>query len=270
MTSGTTAGFRAVFPEVGVGGLSRNDGTIEFYTRVRSLSRPRSVVLDFGAGRGQGVCDDPVAVRQELRTLRGDVAEVVGVDVDPAVLTNPGLDRAFVVSPEEPLPLAEESVDLIVSDFVFEHVADPHWAGSELLRVLRPGGWICARTPNRAGYVAIGARLVANGHHVSWLRVLQPTKLEQDTFPTRYLMNSPKQIRAAFPDCAVVTYTYDGPPQYGGNSKVAIRALQGLSRILPASLATTLLAFVHKPGRDAIVTPPGPPLSQRRADGACQ
>jgi 2-polyprenyl-3-methyl-5-hydroxy-6-metoxy-1,4-benzoquinol methylase len=56
-------------------------------------------------------------------------------------------------------PFPNETFDLVVSDSTFEHVSDAEQVASELDRVLKPGGWICARTPNRHGYVALLNRL---------------------------------------------------------------------------------------------------------------
>jgi SAM-dependent methyltransferase len=47
-----------------------------------------------------------------------------------------------------------------VSDFTFEHIVDPAQAARELDRVLKHGGWLCARTPNRYGYIALANRFV--------------------------------------------------------------------------------------------------------------
>jgi hypothetical protein len=58
------------FPEVEAGGYTRCDGTIEFYSRIRSLIEPTSVVLDLGAGRGKWV-EDLVSYRRQLRQLQG-------------------------------------------------------------------------------------------------------------------------------------------------------------------------------------------------------
>lgn len=135
------------FPEIAAGGFSRVDGTIQFWQRVDALIGQATVVLDFGAGRGANQSEDTVVYRRNLRSLKGRVREVIGVDVDPVVLTNSALDRAFVVKPDETLPLPDQSIDVIVSDFVFEHIQDPAWVAFELDRVLSPGGWICARTP---------------------------------------------------------------------------------------------------------------------------
>lgn len=38
------------FPEVGAGGFTSLDGTIEFYTRINALLASDMTVLDFGGG----------------------------------------------------------------------------------------------------------------------------------------------------------------------------------------------------------------------------
>jgi hypothetical protein len=62
------------------GGFSRVDGSIEFYTRVNALLGPDMTVVDFGAGRGAGVLDDPVRyglLDLTLRRTRDSYASVV-------------------------------------------------------------------------------------------------------------------------------------------------------------------------------------------------
>lgn len=86
-----------LYPEVRAGGFSHVDGNVDFYGRVNALLAPDMTIVDFGAGRGKDATDDPVAYRRGLRNLRGKVAEVVGVDTDPVVLTNVSLDRAIVI-----------------------------------------------------------------------------------------------------------------------------------------------------------------------------
>ena len=55
-------------------------------------------------------------------------------------MTNEALDRAFVITPDGELPIPDQSIDVVVSDFVFEHIQDPARAARELDRVLKPGG----------------------------------------------------------------------------------------------------------------------------------
>ncbi len=106
--------------------------------------------------------------------MQGRCAHLEGCDVDPVVLRNPYLDGARRIEIGAALPYPDESFDMIGSRWVFEHVDEPRQVADELLRVLRPGGWICATTPNGWGYLAIVARLVPNRLHVRALRRIQP------------------------------------------------------------------------------------------------
>src|SRR5271157_3284584 len=99
----------ASLPEIFAGGFDRYDGTIQFYQRVNALLRRDFVVADFGAGRGRIHIDDPIGYRRSLTNLKGNVKEVIGVEVDGAVTTNPAIDRAIVISGPE-LPLRDRSV----------------------------------------------------------------------------------------------------------------------------------------------------------------
>ena len=248
----TTSYHRAVrYPEVRAGGYSRVDGSVAFYGRVHAIlaELPEPVtIMDFGAGRGVAL-EDPVPWRRSLRVLRGPGRTVIGVDVDPVVMENGRVDVAHVIDPlSGRIPLADESVDLIVSDFTLEHVDDPDRAVAELDRVLRPGGWFCARTPNRWGYIAVGARLVPNGLHRRALRRLQPDKRPEDTFPTRYRMNTRKDFdRLLAPDRWEVTaYTHDADPdRYSGSSSLAEGVLAVAHR-LPGPFKSMWFLYARK------------------------
>jgi SAM-dependent methyltransferase len=215
--------------------------------RVRSLVQPESVVLDFGAGRGSCL-EDPVAFRRDIRLLRGHASRVIGVDVDESVLTNDAVDEGYVIPAGGRLPISNEAVDLIVSDHTFEHIGDPSQVSRELDRVLRPGGWICARTPNRLGYIGIGARIVPNRCHVAVLARLQPEKEARDTFPTAYRLNTPQQLRRWFPaeHYRHFVWATDSEPAYAGRSIGVARAMRLLSTFTPPQFRSVLNVFLQK------------------------
>jgi SAM-dependent methyltransferase len=196
------------FPEVGAGGFSRVDGTIAFYTRINALLRPEMTILDFGAGRGQGPVDDSVPYRRMLRTLKGKCHKVVGVDVDEAIKENPAIDEWHVIEPSARLPFDDHFFDLIVSDHTFEHITDPASVAAEFDRVLKPGGWICVRTPNRWGYISLGANLVPNRWHMAFLHRLQPQRKDIDMFSTVYLLNTQCALKHYFPFDHYKHYSY--------------------------------------------------------------
>lgn len=84
----------------------------------------RPVMLDLGGGRG------------EIAGLR-EGFEYVLVDVAPA---DPAADRAIRHDLSEPLPLPEDSVDVVFSNQVLEHLRFPWLLPPEIRRVLKPGG----------------------------------------------------------------------------------------------------------------------------------
>jgi len=236
-----------LYPEVAAGGFSHVDGKVGFYQRVNALLLPHMTVVDFGAGRGQS-SEDPVIYRRELSLLRGKVKNVVGLDVDDVVLSNPQVDEAHVVHQGSPLPLADQSVDLVVSDYAFEHITDPEWVSGELHRVLTPGGWICARTPNKWGSIGIPARLVPNRFHNAVLRLVQPEKQQRDTFPTAYRLNSFSALARYFPPTQFLhaNYAMESEPAYFGSSETLWRIVIASYRLTPRRLGSTLYVFLRK------------------------
>lgn len=238
---------RRALPELAAGGYSRLDGTVEFHQRVNALIGPEDVVVDFGAGRGRFL-EDEVAFRRSLQRRQGRVGRLVGLDVDEVVHEHPALDDAQVITVGERLPLGDESVDVVVSDFVFEHLDDPAWAAAELGRILRPGGWICARTPNRWGLIALPARLVPNRLHDAVLARVQPGKQARDTFPTRYRLNTTVALRRHFPPDRFEHhgYTHDSEPAYVAGSAAMWSLFRGLAGVTPPGLRSMHLVFLRK------------------------
>jgi SAM-dependent methyltransferase len=172
---------------------------------------------------------------------------VVGADVDPIVLCNPYVDEAVVLTPGEPLPFRDATFDMIVSRYVFEHIEDAEETAMELMRVLKPGGLLCAVTPNKWGYVAVGARLVPNRLHAKALTGVQPGRHQQDVFPTRYKMNTVRALRGMFGKHGkVMIYCASGEPAYYFGRALPYAIFLFLHKILPRQFATAIQLFVRK------------------------
>src|SRR4051812_39367218 len=107
-----------------LGDYSPLDGTVEFYGRINAFLKPDFVVVDLGAGRGGWYLDDRCLYRRSLRTLKGKVATLIGLDIDRAVLSNPSTDENRIIDGDR-LPLADASADVVIADYVLEHLADP-------------------------------------------------------------------------------------------------------------------------------------------------
>lgn len=163
---------------------SRN-GTVAFYNWIREHIDPSTQLLNLGAGP---------PTRNDLRIFKDDVARVVGADIDPIVLENDELDEAVLIA-DDRLPLPDQAFDVIVSDFVLEHVEKPDLFLAEALRVLRPGGSFFFRTPNKRHYVATISRMTPHWFHV--LIANRARNLPADThepWPTFYRLNQPDEI----------------------------------------------------------------------------
>lgn len=237
-----------IFPESKAGGFPAIDSTVLFYTRISALVLPEHTVLDMGAGRGQWLIEDKFPFRRGLRTLRGKCREVIGCDFDPVVMTNPGLDRAFILSADGKLDLPDTSIDLVFCDWVFEHVEDPTKFVAEVNRVLKPGGWICARTPNRFGYISLSARIIPKRWHQFVLSIAQPNRKSEDVFPAFYRLNSIGQLKKTFSPAAWVhcSHAWEPTPAYFGNSVLGWRFSMALTKFLPRSLGNILLVYIQK------------------------
>jgi SAM-dependent methyltransferase len=89
--------------------------------------------LDVGAGRGGRVA-----------WLLENGYDAVGVEIDEGYVENGRAflphDRLIAIDPIEPYPLADASFDVVLSNQVFEHVADLDALAREVARVTRPGG----------------------------------------------------------------------------------------------------------------------------------
>lgn len=241
----------SLYPEIPVGGFTRDDEQVIFFSRVRSLLSPDMTVLDYGAGTGMW-SRLPDNYKKRLMNLRNDCDKVIGVDLDAGIKENPWLDEAYVIDPSGQMQFPDEYFDMIISWAVFEHINDPVHAASELTRVLKPGGWICAWTPNKWGYVGIGARLIPNKYHNALLKILQKHSIrtEEDVFPTLYRMNTMKDIKKVFPPTVYQHYSYyfNGPPGYYAGSIIFAKLIQLFGRVTPKQLNKSLHIFLKKKG----------------------
>ena len=241
---------RKIHLEQGIDHFNTLDGSITFFTFVKAamMKVDAKRVLDFGAGRGAALIEDRSVYRKNLRDLRTTGAHVSVCDLDEVVLTHPASDEQHQLKYNEPLPYDDESLDVIVSDMTFEHVANDEFTASELLRVLKPGGYICARTPNKLGYVQIITSLIPNSLHSKLLKSIQPNRKSEDVFPTVYKMNSPSQIKRLFPECEVMHLRDSADPAYYFGNKWIYRFFLLVHKFMPSLFATTILFFIRKPG----------------------
>jgi SAM-dependent methyltransferase len=246
------------YPESEFGGYSRVSGTIAFFGRVRALLRPEMVVLDVGCGRGATADRLEKNPWERCRIFKGDCKKVIGIDVDAAGRENSFIDE-FRPIENNTWPIDTASIDLLVSDAVVEHIEQPDQFFAECGRVLKPGGFLCIRTPNRWSYVAIGASIVPNQFHAKVVGKLQPGRKSKDVFPTYYRANTITAMRRQLKKHGFHGYVYRhiAEPNYLRFSRWSYAMGVCLHRWLPAQFWPVLFVFAKRLGDN-----PGEPLQR--------
>ncbi len=160
-------------------------GTVIFYSWLRSHMRSEFIVLNVGAG---------LSTEDKIKSIKGEVQKVVGVDIDNEVMKNEDLDESIVITNNK-LPFADNTFDLAWTDYVLEHIDDPKTFLQEVYRVLKPGTSFFFRTPNKYHYVSFVGSITPY-----WFHKLVSNKargLSSDThepYPTYYNLNSRETI----------------------------------------------------------------------------
>ncbi len=150
----------------------RHSRTVSLYTeRLLALAHPRpgQRYLDVGCGNGAA----PVYVARNFQL------NVSGVDVDPeqialAQATSKGMKNIrFLAIDSRSLPFHDGEFDIVFTNKVTHHIRDWEQAVMEMVRVLKPGGYLIYADfilPSLAA--SLGRAIVANRRDFPTRRVL--------------------------------------------------------------------------------------------------
>jgi SAM-dependent methyltransferase len=144
------------------------------YAAVAPLAAGRRV-LDAACGEGYG-----------SYLLASRASQVTGVDIDAAAIAHAGAryaraNLAYAQGSVSALPIADGSIDLIVSFETIEHLPAQREMLAEFRRVLAPHGALVLSSPNRPVYNEAGG--VANHFHVKELDRAELKALLDPVFP---------------------------------------------------------------------------------------
>jgi SAM-dependent methyltransferase len=220
------------------------DGTTEFHAICRDHSPAEAKILEVGAGP-----TNPTS--GFLATL----GELHGIDVSEEVYGNQYLNKSGLIV-EDRYPVRDAVFDLVVSNYVVEHVANPRMHLAEIRRTLKPGGYYVFRTPNLLHYVALVSRLTPYRFHrltANRLRALAPE--EHDPWPTIYAMNTPASVRRHARGAGLEVRQLDlveKEPSYGMVARPLFLAFMAYERIVNASerlsgLRANMFVVLRKP-----------------------
>jgi len=133
--------------------LGASDDVI--YAAAASALRRRGVrgrIVDVGCGVGR------------LRTFLGDMVDsYAGVDAIEYEGLSTGVAFLRADLNRDPIPVPDRSADAAISVETIEHLENPRAFVRELVRIVKPGGWIVVTTPNQRSVLSLGALLV-KGH----------------------------------------------------------------------------------------------------------
>ena len=157
---------------------------------VSSALSPSSALLDAGCGS-----DFPL-----LSRYASSVAVAIGLDLcRPTV--RPQANVYPLVGSLDQIPCRSESIDVIMSRSVLEHLENPESVFKELHRVLRPGGKVIFTTPNKYYYSCLVAKVFPDwARNIYFKRVFGEE--DYDRFPVYYRANTV----AAFTHIAEATH----------------------------------------------------------------
>ena len=174
------------------------DGTVYFYKNILKYVSTDLKVLDIGAGRGAWL-EDHDKNRLKFRDLRGKVSKIVGLDISQSIKDNKYLDEAIIYDGNK-FPFGEGTFDIIICDFVLEHISAVETFSSEIFRVLKENGKFFARTPHKFNYASLLSSLFGKIKiDQSILKFAQPNKKIIDSFKTNYKINTINEILDIFP-----------------------------------------------------------------------
>lgn len=146
-------------------------------------SGPGSIILDAGCGREAPVLQKLAGIRRNLFGV--DIGELHQVKDHPIQLAKSDLHS---------ISLKSESVNLVISRSVLEHLKNPVETYKEVYRILKPGGKFIFLTPNLYDYASIISKSIPSRFHASIVRLTEGRN-EEDTFPTYYRSNAGRNIR---------------------------------------------------------------------------
>lgn len=118
-------------------------------------------------------CGCHAGANAEKRASAKGIPNAVGIELNEAMTREAARRGLWVMQADlnRPIPLVENSLDLVVASDVLEHLVETRRFVREVYRVLKPGGYAVVSTPNLASWHNIFALLIGfqpfSGPHLS-------------------------------------------------------------------------------------------------------
>lgn len=155
-----------------------------FLDEILNLLHDKANILDAGCGH-----EAPVISRIVERcniAIGSDITHLKPANAHPGV--------NFLQSDLSEIGVGDNTLDMVISRSVLEHVQYPAGTFREINRILKPGGYFIFLTPNLYDYASIISKIIPNRFHSSLVKMTEGRD-EDDTFPTYYKANTRKDIQ---------------------------------------------------------------------------
>jgi ubiquinone/menaquinone biosynthesis C-methylase UbiE len=195
----------------------------DYFSLVERKINSNCSILDAGCGE-EGIFSKSDLNKKSKRK------SLIGIDVGEG--KNPYVDKKFVGNLEN-LPFKDNSFDIILLEWVAEHLEYPEKVFKEFSRVLKEKGNLILITPNIRNPLVMFGSLIPTSFKDSLLKRLLK-KEEQDLFPLFSRCNSVKTInkiaeRTGFKKEFLETYPN---PDYFAFSKILLNVTAYIDKIL--------------------------------------
>jgi len=187
--------------------------------------KPDSVILNIGAGRSS-----------RLETFFDLAKKVYGLDPNEKALSENRYISNRIVGRAESIPLTDSSVDIVILEWVMEHIENPERAFKEISRVLKPNGKIIFCTPNTKSPLMFLISLLKKISNPFSQIVIRQTLLDrekEEINPAYYRVNTRKKINKIFSQSGlrIIDLRTTGAPSYFRFSKPLLWAALQLEKI---------------------------------------
>lgn len=195
----------------------------KYERKVESTINKESVLLDAGCGRTAPI----------LKKFAGKAKQLVGVDLEDPI--GDLSDVQYIKGDISSIDLPDNSVDVVISRAVLEHVLDPDAVFKEISRILKPGGSFIFLAPNLWDYVSLASKIIPNRFHKKIVSKTEGREM-QDVFPAFYKAN-----------------TYGSIKKLSNKNNLKIEEFEWLGQY-PASFMFNSLLFLLATGYEKIIS----------------
>jgi SAM-dependent methyltransferase len=155
---------------------------VTYENKISEVLKQGDTLLDAGCGSSTPV----------LKNFIGKAGKLIGVDMEERA--NDLNEIEYLVGDIAAINVPDETVDLIISRAVLEHVLDPDAVFSEVQRILKPGGSFIFLAPNLYDYASIISLIVPNRFH-QYLVSKSEGRKPEEVFPAYYKANTHAAVK---------------------------------------------------------------------------